>query len=89
MNIKVGDLVMVVRGHECQMKHFGGVVFKVDELLPFDLRDPFCKFCGGSISLGKRIVARNGDRGFPIDWLKKIDPPALPENTNNKEEIHA
>jgi hypothetical protein len=91
--IKVGDLVMVVRGHECTIAVFVGIPYTVQALHAQrngGWRCPHCKetdiapneFTGAQL-LPDRLHA------IPLSWLKKIDPPALPEDVTRDEEITA
>lgn len=87
--IKVGDLVMVV--HTCCGLN-GGTVFRVGEI-----ENGRCQ-CSGCKKLTPFPVATNKDWSrsgqllrWPLDWLKRIDPPAidtaLPTSTQTTEEM--
>ena len=86
--IRVGDLVMVVRGHEC----YAGYTFTV--VRADDGRSDGIR-CGGCnkfvFDIGPQaFVAGKGDPGnLPVSWLKRIDPPTISEDVPTGEEIHA
>lgn len=83
--ISVGDLVMVVRGHRCQI----GNIRTVSSLSePSRFRD--CSICGELWEQTTGTVA-NFTNGYshPVAWLLRIDPPAIPESecaTNGEKE---
>ena len=97
--IKVGDLVMMVRGHGCGLRLRGGVPFVVTGFVA-----PFgggwtCSVCeqrnagpNENAALGLKPL-RKAPKGeyaaIPVSWLIKIDPPALSETTNESQEIVA
>jgi hypothetical protein len=93
--IKVGDLVMVVRGHSCFMDFYGGIPFVVDGLLAPYGGGHMCKLCG-MLNAGPNEVAATGlsykgkrDVRAPVSWLKRIDPLAEPEHVETNESIPA
>lgn len=74
--IAVGDLVQVVRStHECG-NQFIGWVFIAVEILPKQLAT--CSHCNKpSITNEVSVWGKHSRRfGFPLSWLKRIDPPA-------------
>lgn len=91
--IKVGDLVMLVRGHECAIKVAGGIPFTVIGIVA-----PFgggwtCPDCGmrnaGPNENGAAGFRKKSGGAIPLSWLIKIDPPAIPESVERKEEMPA
>ena len=86
-DIKVGDLVVVVRGKCCQSAYIG-YVFKVRRLVA---ETRTCKGCGqGYFS----TFARTGNRKkkphcAPIECLKRIPPLDELEGEQRKEELTA
>ena len=88
--IKVGDLVMVVRYHDCEPSHGCGVVFMVEAL--DTARDHWCSRCNASLNDGRLLVlgTRNAKKGWlSASFVKKIDPPALEETTDEPAELAA
>ena len=90
--IKVGDLVMVVRTC-CDFPIQDGVrlglpwsVHVVATLTPG--RCPNCGFTATRVA-GSREIKREGWNCAPLEWLKKIDPPAQDETTDQPEELTA
>jgi hypothetical protein len=88
--IKAGDLVMMVRGHECAMESVGYIPFVVT-----GFASPWgggweCPKCGQR-SAGPNEVAAIGWFSkrirIPISWLRKIEPPAIPETTERETEV--
>jgi hypothetical protein len=86
--IKAGDLVMVVRGCCGRYPHLGKV-FTVASLKRVGSFSRLCCKQAQPESWRAVMVERKDLHATPLSYLVKIDPPALPENTNNKEEIHA
>ena len=91
--IKVGDLVMVVRGHECVMQIAGGVPFTVTALLSPTGGGWHCPVCNKR-NAGPNVVGAEGfraskGRGLPLHWLKRIPPLSELEGEQRKEEINA
>ena len=81
--IHVGDLVMVVRGHECDV----GRIFQVDGL---SMDSWYCENCGAE-TFDDELVAEHieDDCVYPITWLRRLDPDALKDDLPIKEELHA
>ena len=87
--IKVGDLVMVVRS--CCGDFVRSPVFVVDGLWEPRLSCR-CAFCDSALPRVTQATDRtqNGIRyGIPLPWLRKIDPPALPESVERDTEVPA
>jgi len=81
--ISVGDLVMVVRGHECGI----GYTFVVADLIPGQWEHIRCVICGHRWKPGNALLAYDGiDRWHSVDRLIRIDPPAIPETTHTETE---
>ena len=87
--IKPGDLVMVVRGHVCDL----GNVFTVAAIHPAsNFGGWYCRTCGFDDSKATELFAEAVGRpvwGALVPWLKKIDPPAIDETTETEETVHA
>lgn len=87
----MGDLVMVVRGHECYQGRIYTVIrpnFKMSD----GIRCGSAGGCGqshyerGFLTL---LEGRKGPGPLLTSWLKRIDPPALPETTDQPAELTA
>ena len=92
--IKVGDLVMVVRGHECLIKCAGGHIFTVTKIVAQIGGGWFCEACiHGGIAPNEKYGAagfNTNDPGIiPLGFLRKIDPPVLDETTDETEKLTA
>ena len=89
--IKVGDLVMVVRWPCCGAHD--GAVFRVATFWRPSEQGSYlmCRSCGRrmpeSYALGEGSVERRA--GAPIAWLKRLDPDALKDDVPTDEVIHA
>ena len=87
--IKAGDLAMVVR--DCCGRHLG-TPLKVGSIHfqphPKNVR---CDDCGREYSNVEYVKVENPGRvsNAPLFWLKKIDPPAIPETEDEREELTA
>jgi hypothetical protein len=88
-NIKVGDLVMVVKPAPCcgSTKNIGKI-FKVTELSAGGI----CS-CGALTKINEKC-ARTGDMtknglhiSYQVNRLIKIDPPSLPETIETEKEL--
>ena len=55
--IEVGDLVMIVRGHECIMKLYQGVIFTVTGLIMPRSGGWHCDRCGKDNAAGNEMAA--------------------------------
>jgi len=84
--IRVGDLVMVVRWPCCHARV--GVVYIVSELT-MQTGTGWCGYCKavreGCITASDATL----EHIVPVDWLKRIDPPALVESTPTSEKVEA
>lgn len=93
--IKVGDLVMVVRGHSCVLEHKGGIPFTVTGIKPAIGGGFRCRMCGTrNIASHEYIAAElsfhnHRDCGVPITWLKRIPPLGELDDVKQDEEITA
>jgi hypothetical protein len=90
--ISVGDLVMVVRGHECVVAKVGGVPYTVAAIVQKMFGGWYCPLCrtedhGQSEALGARLVPLHKDDGaaIPLGWLKRI-PPASELDSEKRDE---
>ena len=91
--IKVGDLVMVVRGHACIVARIGGIPFTVLAFMPQIGGGWHCSVCNErdiaqSDLIGARLL-RHADHGIPLSWLKRIPPLAELEGEQRKEGVEA
>ena len=88
--IKVGYLVMVVRGMPCCGANTGaeGVPFKVTRLEYFD-NERRCNYCRADRPAIYSAHGFIGRRAIEITRLIRIDPPALPESVTTDERITA
>lgn len=85
--IAVGDLVSVVRA--CCAYQRKRVVGQSSFVKKIFLSLTSCSGCG-QLNDELHAVATNANRGgIPLPWLQRIDPPALPESTETREEISA
>jgi hypothetical protein len=82
-DIKVGDLVMVVRGSSCcDLSHFMGLPFAVHSV---QFVQSECVRCGAVKETN--LVCRDQYYGFEESTVIKIDPPAMPESTEREKEL--
>ena len=87
--IEVGDLVMVVRGHSCNLETYGGIVFTVLAIVSVSKNIWKC-YNGHSVDIGRKFVVQVEESiGLPIDWVKKISPIPEPDSVENREELTA
>ena len=100
--IKVGDLVMVVRGHSCAIELIGGVPFTVESIEP-QIGGSWCNRCGerniapeslyGATGVPKprvKVMKAKFPKGaMPLEWLKKIPPIGELDDVKRDEEITA
>lgn len=84
--IEVGDLVMVVRGHNC-------AIGRIHTVLGFSWSKPFtvCPTCGARYpnTHAMRVVVRANGHGYSVDRVRKIPPLSELESTEHKESIPA
>jgi hypothetical protein len=79
-DIGKGSLVMVVRWpHPHDPAGALGGVFEVGGLTDAT----YCEMCGDHWNEPCAIIKQGA---LPLAWLRKIDPPALPEDVEHKEE---
>lgn len=96
--IKVGDLVMVVRGHSCAMELIGGVPFKVEDIA--QVSGWACNRCnakgngeihfsasGHNVPKGTKLLWSRGRGYLPLAWLKRIPPIEELEREKLKEKL--
>lgn len=85
--IKVGDAVMVVRGHACDI----GRVFIVKDIV--DVWGWSCDRCGAeedeAFNVERFALEREENFGSLISWLKKISPLSEPETVERDESVPA
>lgn len=88
--IEVGDLVVIVRGHDCILRCWAGVPFRVEEI-----RQPVsggwrCSMCGRDLMGPNEPSAGPFHRGYvPISWLKRIPPLTDLERQDEREKVSA
>ena len=87
--IRVGDLVMVVRGcHICNTENNVGKLFVVEWVGetsgPYDC----CGFDDG-LTVAAADYDANGDGAFEMSDLKKINPPPVDETVRESNEVTA
>lgn len=89
--ISVGDLVMVVRGHECSVAKAGGIPWTVTGIVEPIGGGYYCDICKRHSAWGEERAATGYKKGShaPLSWLIRIDPPAIPETVEQREEISA
>ena len=84
--IKAGDLVMVVSTpHPCAVEYLHTVhtVLSVGAVLWY------CEDCHVEMVDEFAVTDSKDASGFPVAWLRRIPPPALPESIEHHEEITA
>lgn len=88
--IEVGDLVMIVRGHKCCVAKAGGIPFRVTGFVEPRGGGWYCEICNTNDAWNAETAVTGFRRAnCPLSWLKKIDPPAIPESAPTKEELPA
>ena len=87
MNIKPGDLVMVVRGRECcgAVGTAIGRVFRVRKIY----RGPVnpCNECGSNAD--RTLAMEEELLGYAVSRLKRLDPDALKDDIHTTDEVTA
>jgi len=74
--IKLGDLVMVVRGKPCcGNTNTLGYIFTVSEFFLFKGGIGCCLFCSAPSKPAILAAPEKGGNGYYLSMLKKIDPP--------------
>lgn len=83
-DIKAGDLVMVVRGHVCNV----GKVWRVHSIVR-SIYPQRCMTCGAvwESTHPLFVTINNSGQGYCLDRLKKIDPPSEVEFTKTEREL--
>lgn len=87
--IKVGDLVVVIRGHRC----FGadavsGMVSVVDEVITGATY--YCLRCNDPIPVDAAMKLPGlGDVAMPFSWIKRIPPLSELDDVKQDEELTA
>lgn len=75
--IEPGDVVMVVRGHDCVLTAVAGIPFTVDAVMPADYTFS-CSRCGSDhVADAQPYAFLDRSRlfcGVPLAWLKKFPP---------------
>jgi len=87
--IEVGDLVIIVRGHECQSAHWRGLIFTVTNIVRPERGEWYCPRCG-TYSLYHSENAATGlaqDSYIPLSWLKRIPPLSKLESIKECEKV--
>ena len=90
--ISVGDLVQVVRGHQCTVERFCGLIFVVAEIVQPRGGGWHCPHCNldsagpNEPAAGMYVGARNH---VPLSYLKRIPPLSELESEQRKEEVGA
>jgi hypothetical protein len=83
-NIKVGDLVMVVKPSSCC-----GNTLTIGDTFTVTSIDSYPSICGHCLKETKEYVVGGNSRGSlaAVNRLIKIDPPALPESLECEKEL--
>lgn len=88
--IQVGDLAVVVRGHNCVLELYGGVPFTVTALLaPYGggWHCPKCdRYSAGPNAIGAEGLTKK-DCGIPLSWLRRIPPLSELEGKRTQESL--
>lgn len=77
--IAVGDLVMVVRGHACVVARYGGIPWRVTEIVPQEGGGWQCTRCktrdhAPNDLFGARRSRSKKGASCPLSYLKRIPP---------------
>jgi hypothetical protein len=96
--IGVGDLVMMVRGHECLFQRSAGVPFTVRKIVAPMGGGWTCNYCnlrnaGPNVpaATGIKVIDTQGRwnvAGIPVSWLIRIDSTEL-ETEHTEDEVTA
>lgn len=88
-SIKRGDLAMVVR--DCCGRYLGTPLTVANVLRINEPSIALCDTCKREYSNIDLVKVDSPTRLVfaPLFWLKKIDPPAIPETTDEREVLHA
>jgi len=77
LDIEPGDLVALVRGHECTVNAVGGIPFRVAQVHCLSIAGVrfVCRHCGyGQSANGVRFTCDTRGNNLPLAWLKKFPP---------------
>lgn len=85
--IAVGDLAMHVRVC-CKRSDAVSDLGKIAIIKMVRVRETRCQKCG-QLNQGVHASAKTNGIGVPVEWLKRIEPPALPESIEHKESLTA
>lgn len=85
--IGIGDLVMFVRSC-CDGFRDGVLIFRVESIKPTRPAGR-CSTCWRPLPHDRYAADNPTYGGAPLQWLKKIDPPAEPERIETEETIDA
>lgn len=96
-SIQVGDMVVMVRGHDCLYQRKAGVPFVVTGFVRPKGGGWTCGYCkqrsvgadepGALGLLSKKKVTEYSAPAIPISWLKRIPPLAELESEKTQEDI--
>lgn len=97
--IRVGDLVVMVRGHECLYAKGAGIPFTVTELVHPTGGGWMCGYCQqrsagpneeGALGIKPYRATSPGNlTAIPISWLKRIPPLSQLDDVKCDEELTA
>lgn len=89
--IKVGDLVRVIRAHDCDPYRGYGTIFTVAKIAP--ARNLWCNTCGAVYASDGRPLAygtiADGAGWHPVEWLRRIPPLHELEDERPEDEVTA
>ena len=90
--IQVGDLVVMVRGHECTLAKYGGIPWRVAGLINQTGGGWGCGICGARNLASEALYAAQKRRmqafnGIPTTWLKRIPPLSELEGERTQEDM--
>ena len=86
--IKVGDLVVIVRGHSCSMERYLGMVFVVAAIRQARCGGWHCPHCNRNDQWGPEPAAEwVGVGNAPLSWLKRIPPLSELEGQRTEETL--
>lgn len=86
--IQVGDLVRVIRAHDCKPTRGYGVIFTVERIAP--ARRFECIHCLGTIKDGRPLaygIISRGPGWHPLEWLRRIPPLDELEGERTEEDL--
>lgn len=82
--ISAGDLVMVTKA--CCDRFVRSPVFTVAEIIRDS--ESFCCYGCGAVLCFSAWATDKASFGYPLPWLKKFDPPALDEATQEVQGVN-